>query len=400
MDRSAQLPLERRVRSALPAQAFLPVPSRLWWLPVHAALFTGCVTFGVWLMQTGGHVAWLVLPALLSGLSFAGLAFVAHEALHGALCRSGPLRRVAGAVGFFPFLVAPRLWIAWHNRVHHGNTNVDGRDPDAYPGVAEYKSSLIARLAVDLAAPRLGKWRGLITLFLGFSIQSTQVLVMARARGLLNARHYRIALLQTLASASLWALFAWAVGPALFIALYVVPLLIANSIVMAHIATNHSLSPLTDQNDALASSLSVTVPPWFNFYTLGFGYHVEHHLFPSMSHKYGPLVKAQLQELAPDSYQSMPLTQALYITFTTPRVYQTQNTLVDLETGTEWRTLGPRALAPLRAAQTPLLAALENNVNVIVPAVALPIAIPLAPAAPLAPVTRRVSSIPPPPQAA
>ncbi len=396
MDRSQQLPLERRVRGALPAFVFRPVPSRLWWIPTHLSLFAACVTFGTWILRQGHHPAWLALPAVVAGFSFAGLAFVGHEALHGAVCRHHRIRRVAGRIGFFPFLVAPRLWIAWHNRVHHGNTNVDGRDPDAYPARAEYESSLIARLAVDWAAPRLGKWRGLITLFFGFSIQSAQVLVMARARGLLNARHHRLALFETLLTAAAWGLFAWWLGPTLFLALYVVPLLIGNAIVMAHIVTNHSLSPLTDKNDALASSLSVTAPRWFNFYTLGFGYHVEHHLFPSMSHKYGPLVREQLKHFAPERYQSMPLIRALHLTFTTPRVYENQTTLFDKESGAEWRTLGPSTLGALRivrgstSAQT--LEAPEHF-----PSLAANTKLP---AIPLDPTKRSVSSIPPPPHAA
>ena len=41
---------------------------------------------------------------------------------------------------------------------------------------------------------------------------------------------------------------------------YVIPLLIANFIVMAYIATNHRLNPIVPVNDPLANCLSVTVP--------------------------------------------------------------------------------------------------------------------------------------------
>ena len=41
---------------------------------------------------------------------------------------------------------------------------------------------------------------------------------------------------------------------------FVLPLLFANGLVMAFILTNHGLSPLTDVNDPLVNSLSVTAP--------------------------------------------------------------------------------------------------------------------------------------------
>ena len=57
----------------------------------------------------------------------------------------------------------------------------------------------------------------------------------------------------------------------------------SNGIVMGFILTNHSLSPHTEVNDPLINSLSVTGPRWFEWLTLGFGYHVELHLFPAIS---------------------------------------------------------------------------------------------------------------------
>jgi fatty acid desaturase len=117
--------------------------------------------------------------------------------------------------------------------------------------------------------------------------------------------------------------------------------MVANAIVMAHIITNHSLSPLSHKNDALETSLTVSVPRWFEFYSLGFGYHVEHHLFPAMSNRHGPLVQRELRRRAPRRYQEMKLSRALRLMFKTPRVYGEKELLVDPETGETARTLGP-----------------------------------------------------------
>lgn len=329
------------VRSRLPKDAFAPATSRLWWVPVHFAV-VGLGIYGILLGLASGLVWPLVPLSLLIGLSFAGLAFVAHEALHGALTRHPVLRTLVGFLGFSPFAVAPELWIAWHNRVHHGHTNIARHDPDAYPTLAEYQASSWDRLSVDLAAPRGYRLRGVITLLIGFSLQSLHMLLVAKRRGYLRAGAYAVALTTTaltlLAWSSLWIFF----GPVAFVLAYLLPLAVGNVIVMAHIATNHSLNPLSEKNDALVTSLTVTVPRWAEFLTLGFGYHVEHHLFPSMSHRSAPEVKRVLEELYPERYQSMPLLRALHLLFVTPRVYKTADLLYDPTDGSTFRTLGVR----------------------------------------------------------
>jgi len=321
----------------------------LLWVLVHLAVWVSCLGATLWLVDSGASLLWSIPISIVSGMSFAGLAFVAHETLHGALTRSKTLRRLVGFVGVLPFCVSPRLWIAWHKRIHHGNTNIARRDPDAYPDLKEYEQSWAARFSVKWGAPRSRKWRGVITLLAGFSLQSLQILLSAKRRKFLSSKNYALAWLETLGGVSIWAAVALLVGPKVFLIMYVLPLIVANVLVMAHIITNHSLSPLADENDALETSLTVSVPRWFEFYSLGFGYHVEHHLFPAMSNRYAPRVQAELKKIAPTRYQEMPLMRALALLFKTPRVYGPQGLLVDPETGETWRTLGParfRVVAP------------------------------------------------------
>jgi omega-6 fatty acid desaturase (delta-12 desaturase) len=59
----------------------------------------------------------------LSTLALAFLYFVAHDACHETLTRS-PLGRLA----FWPCLHPYTTWISSHNRLHHGFTNLRGRD--------------------------------------------------------------------------------------------------------------------------------------------------------------------------------------------------------------------------------------------------------------------------------
>jgi fatty acid desaturase len=270
------------------------------------------------------------------------MTFVAHETLHGAVVRGKRARLLVGWIAFLPFVLSPRLWIAWHNKVHHAHTMEEGHDPDSYPTLAEYERSALLRLADKLS---LGGTRvfGLVTLLIGFNGQSLQCLLGAsRREGWLTPGERRLAYLETLSGVALWTFVAWYLGGARFFFAYVVPLMIGNSIIMAHILTNHSLSPMTAINDPLLNSLSVTAPRPVEAYTLNFGLHVEHHLFPSMSSRYAPKVRDALVRHWPERYQSMPIWRALRLLFVTGRVYKDATTLYDPATGREDPALAPR----------------------------------------------------------
>jgi fatty acid desaturase len=327
----------RELKPLLPSGAFSPARSRLLWLPVHLAVL------GVSMCAIAAHwVAWPFVPvlSLCIGMSFAGITFLAHETLHGAVVRRRLLRRVIGWIGFLPFVLSPRLWTAWHNSVHHGHANHPERDPDAYPTLETYERSRAVRVAMDVA-PGNNRWTGVLPFFFGFSIHSAHVLICARRWGYLSKAEHRWALLETACGIGLWTALAIHVGLVSFLFVYLLPLLVANAIVMGFILTNHSLSPMTEQNDPLLSALSVTLPPVLEWLTLRFGYHVEHHIFPSMSSRHAPAVRALLRTRWPERYQSMSLPRALRLLHRTARVYKDPYTFVNPRTGREWPTLAP-----------------------------------------------------------
>jgi fatty acid desaturase len=284
------------------------------------------------------NLPWRMLLSLLIGLSFAGLAFVAHEALHGALTRNATLRHWVGGLGFLPFCLSPQLWMAWHNRVHHAHTNEAGADPDCLATIDEYKQSRGARISTWLQCHSLG----LFTLLVGFTVQSATVLIQAQKLGYLSRRHYRRALVETASALLFWGLILAHIGPSLFVWAFLVPLLIGNSVVMAHIVTNHGQMPLDTKKGPLSTSMSVTVPRFVSFYTLDFGYHVEHHILPTVSHRYGRLIRNVLLAEAPNEYHSLPLHTALANYFRLLRIYADAHTLLDPETGRTAPTLETR----------------------------------------------------------
>jgi fatty acid desaturase len=243
-----------------------------------------------------------------------------------------------GALGFLPFCLSPELWMAWHNRVHHAHTNEAGKDPDCLATLAEYKTIRGVRISTWLQCHSFG----LFTLLFGFTVQSATVLIRAQKLGYLSRRHYQKALIETALALAFWGLILFGLGPGLFLWAYVVPLLIGNAVVMAHIVTNHGQMPLDTGKGPLSTSLSVTVPRWFSFYTLDFGYHVEHHILPTASHRYGRQIQSFLLEQAPSEYHSLPLHTALANYFRHLRIYADEHTLLDPETGRTAPTLESR----------------------------------------------------------
>lgn len=329
----------RVLRPALGAETFAPARSRLLWLPFHLAMI-GALTVAI----ARGLLPWPLVPvaSLLIGLGFAGITFLAHETLHGAVVKHRLARRVVGWIGFSPFVVSPRLWSVWHNREHHAHANQPGLDPDMYPELSAYEQSRLIRLITDGFSLGARRWTGVLSLALGFSVQSAQILVAARRWGWMSRREHVLAIAETALGVAMWLTVAFLVGPLAFLFAFGVPLVIANAIVMSFILTNHGLSPLTPGvNDPLINSLSVTLPRPLEWLTLGFGYHVEHHLFPAMSARHGQRVRAALHERWPERYQSMSLPAAIAALHRTARVYRDDVTLTDPRSGAVWPTLQP-----------------------------------------------------------
>jgi fatty acid desaturase len=347
MTESSSTPMElipvavyaRQVRPLLPEDAFAPARSRALWIPIHYAI----IALLGWALASG-RVPWPAWPAvsLVIGCCMAGVTFVAHEALHGGVVRGRVLIRLIGWLGFLPFCISPQLWMGWHNRVHHNHCGKPGVDPDMYPTLEEYRASPGARVMADhfgLGRRRLG---GIASLLFGLTGQSVQVMFRARRAGILQRHLHRRAIVEAVMQAAVWAAVAALVGGTAFVFIYALPLIVANTIVMMFILTNHNLSPLSTVNDPLVNSLSVTLPRVLEWLTLDFGFHVEHHLFPAMSHRNGRIVRELLRARFPERYQSLTMGEAIRRLHHTARVYLDHTTLIDPHTGETWPTLMPR----------------------------------------------------------
>jgi fatty acid desaturase len=329
----------RELRPLLPPETFEPARSRVLWLPVHVSI----IAFLAWAIATARVPGWSwPLLSLVIGFAFAGVVFLGHETLHGGVVRGRTAIRIVGWFGFLPFTVSPQLWVAWHNRVHHNHCNQEGRDPDMYPTLHEYQTQRPARILADFGVGRRHPV-GLLSLLVGFTGQSTQVLLTARRKDYVSAHLFRRVLAETALGWIFWLTLAFIVGFVPFIFIYLLPLIVANTIVMCFIMSNHNLSALTPVNDPLVNSLSVTLPGVLEWLTLNFGFHTEHHLFPTASTRHGAKIRDAILSRYPERYQSMPLTTALGQLHRTFRVYKDDVTLMDPATGETWPVLVPRA---------------------------------------------------------
>lgn len=336
----------RELRPLLPPEAFEPARSRVLWLPIHASI----IAFLAWAIATARVPGWSwPLLSIVIGCCLAGITFLGHETLHGGVVRGRVAIRIIGWFGFLPFTVSPQLWTAWHNRVHHNHCNQEGVDPDMYPTLHEYKTRRPARILAEFGMGQRHP-KGLLSLLVGFTGQSTQVLLTARRQNYLSPRLFRRALLESALGWAFWATIAIIVGFVPFIFIYLVPLIVANTIVMCFIMTNHNLSPLTPVNDPLVNSLSVTLPRALEWLTLDFGFHTEHHLFPTASTRHGRKIRDAIRARYPERYQSLPLGTALRQLNNTFRVYADHTTLIDPKNGETWPVLMPRATEVTSAA--------------------------------------------------
>ncbi|WP_018924426.1 fatty acid desaturase family protein [Salsuginibacillus kocurii] len=312
-----------RIKKQLPKDVFKPVPARLFgglaYVIIVAAAFVLITFFQL-------HFLINIGLSVVIGASFASLGFLGHEILHGTVVRKPWLRDILGAIAFWPLSTGPKLWRKWHNITHHVHTQHEDNDPDAWPTLEKISKMKGIRAVYRLPLP-VRAFFSFLSLSVQFTAHSLKMFVMYLKE--FKPRKQPAVFFQAAAPWISWIGLLFIIGFQNWFFVYLLPLFIANFIVMAYISTNHRLNPLVEVNDPLANSLSVTVPKWVDVIHFNFSYHTEHHLFPGMSSKYYPLVKQHIKENWPERYHEMPMGQALKALWKTPRPYFQGNQLVD-----------------------------------------------------------------------
>lgn len=327
----------RALAPGLDPEVFRPYPGRLIW---YVACAVG--TLSAFYAIVNVPMVWplKLLCGIVIGLCNGTLAFICHEIFHGSVVKNQWLQDFLGFFGAIPFFISPTFWKFWHNRLHHGKTQQLIKDPDAFPNLRIYKASTFMKNMFPYT-PGSGHKRSYLYFFFWFSFHIFVAQTYLRFRNAifdtLNQRrvHFEFGL-QVLIAVGLMVY----AGPANWLWVFLIPLMIQNYLLMSYIATNHNISPLTHENDPLINSLSVSNSPVLEFLNLNFGYHVEHHIFPSVNGHHAKAIHRELVRQFPETYKIMPKWTAIRALYSTPRIYKNSHELIHPETSATRPTLG------------------------------------------------------------
>jgi fatty acid desaturase len=270
-----------------------------------------------------------LLASVVAGNCYGSMMFLAHEIGHGAITRSRRLQRLCMYPGCAIFMLSPYLWVVWHNQSHHGHTNRPDKDPDNFGTLECFQANSQWSHALVKFAPGSKFWRSAVYLFIFFTLQSQYVL-WKNSRTLpgyenLNRRR---AIVDSAVMAVFWGGISMIVGRHAAIFVVIIPMLVANFVLLSYVVTNHMVRPLSEGTDTLVTTMSVKTLRVLDRVHFHFSHHVEHHLFPSMPSSTTPLVRKVLTAHFP-GYLAPPHWLALLTVLRTPRVYDGPFALVD-----------------------------------------------------------------------
>ena len=323
--------LKALVRQDLPEHVLVREPLRLLWaLPFALAIAAGTV------LVVSVTMPWYAALgcSLILGNLYAAFMFFGHETAHGGIVGSRRLQNLLLYFSHLVFLMPPQLWRHWHNWAHHANTNIDGIDPDTFGRIDNPRNTSGAGAWVQVRiCPGSGHWLSLLYLPFSFTIHGQGVLWWHSTKSTFKELNRNRAVLEALLMLTFWVGLGMVIGPLDSLYAIILPMMIANTVVMSYVATNHMLSPLVERPDNVTTTLGVTTCRLFDFMHLHFSHHLEHHLFLSASHRYYPLMRESLRRHAADHYLAPTHWQALRTLFSTPRLYAGNDVLCNSLTG-------------------------------------------------------------------
>ena len=184
--------------------------------------------------------------------------------------------------------------------------------------------------------PGSGYWMSYLFLFYWFTFHAQVALWIqsVNAKAFLMFRlDRRRAMIDSALMLAFWISLSWLLGARAALFAVWLPMAVANFVVMSYIATNHFLRPQSEGYDPVHDSMSVDTHPLIDLLHLNFSRHVEHHLFPAMSPRFAPQVRAVLRRYVGAAYVSPPHWKALWYLYLTPRIYLDADTLVCPDSG-------------------------------------------------------------------
>ncbi len=332
----------KKLRQALPAEAFEADPSKLVILLINMSILILGWMIASRLDHWPIELLWLYLPlAIVMGNSVIVLAFSCHDLMHGDVIRNRRLTRVISLLGQTILWMPPTLWKTVHNRVHHSKTNSLG-DPDR--NYLYKQPNTWGKWIQNLCFPSLevnpvGLALGMVTAWGFYAFRNlTSVLLFNRDVDYLPAA-FTVSAKERLAIAGEFLIILFLhlsilaylqFDPLKVVLGYLLPIWIGYSGMIFYIYTGHLICQMTTVNDPLINSVSIRVPKIFDLLHLNFSYHTEHHIFPGMNSDYYPMVRELLKIHYPERMNYiLSAGEVWHLLLTTPRHYKDQNILTD-----------------------------------------------------------------------
>jgi fatty acid desaturase len=332
----------KRLRPAMPSEAFLPSFHKVWILLINATILILGWGIANHLPQWNWYFLWLYLPlTLIMGNSVIVLLFSTHDLLHSRTITNPVLRRIVSLVGLCLLWTPPTFWKAVHNREHHGKTN-SLHDPDR--NYLYEQPETWGKWIQNLFVPSAEVHPFWLVLGTGFAWgvhtfrNLTSVLLFNHGQTEYTAapfkvsakEHWAIALEFAIILAIHLSILSYlGPHPVKLILSYFLPIWIGYSGIMFYVYTNHMLCQMTEVNDPLINSVSIRVPQFFDLLHLNFSYHTEHHVFPGLNSDYYPEVQTLLKAEYPDRFNLLEARAVWQLMLQTPRHYKNADTFTD-----------------------------------------------------------------------
>lgn len=237
-----------------------------------------------------GESWWQLVIAAVLGVVFTQFAFMAHEASHRQVFRSGPANDWAGLfLANFVVGISYSWWMNKHTR-HHGNPNVIGRDPDIEKDTISFleEDAAQSRGLIRVITRKQGYLFFPLLLLEGINLHVHGIRhVLGKAP--VKRRRLEITLIAVRLIAVV-ALVFWAFPPLLAAVFLLVQLGVFGVYMGASFAPNHKGMPLIPRGERVdflerqvLTSRNIRGGWFIDAFMGGLNYQVEHHLFPSMA---------------------------------------------------------------------------------------------------------------------
>jgi fatty acid desaturase len=310
--------LRNDLAGMLPRDFFAASPLRLGYLAAAlCALFACLWTTHRCLIGSWPTWAYLV-TTLLAAFFYPCFLFTLHEIGHGAIVRNRTTQLIFGWIAAFWIGFQPTFWIRMHAHHHrHANTEQDTDRLRFYDRGEPGARFLDFRLGNPVSIPSAVFAIQIVYAFCFVGFLSGQVSYpLTRARVVGEAAFHAVCA----------ACFIYLIGTKVWMFGYLPMLVLGCAVQNMYVISNHLTRPLTRESDALETAQSVHLAGWSH---MGFGRHVEHHLFPVVPHSKLRHVTELLRARYPAGFVETPLTIAIRTLFSLPGYYLSHTELTD-----------------------------------------------------------------------